>query len=52
MDHCWYAKYVCNPMVYVVCVCVFCKLGEGSLGWGGRVGLLFIVYGRMEILGG
>ena len=21
MAHCWCAKYVCNPMVYVVCVC-------------------------------
>ena len=43
MDHCLYAKYVCNPKVYVVCVCglnacVFCKLGEGSLGWGGLEG--------------
>ena len=21
--------------VWAECVCVFCKLGEGSLGWGG-----------------
>ena len=24
--------------VWAECVCVFCKLGEGSLGWGGLKG--------------
>ena len=59
MEHCWYAKYVCNPMVYVVCVCGL-NACVYSVSWVrghwvggvGKVGLLFIVYGRMEILGG